>query len=218
MVLRKLFGLPTPERKAADQIYSAIVAQARQPVFYRDAGVPDTLDGRFDMISLHLVLVLHRMKSKRFQELGQTLFDTFFGNMDDSLREMGVGDLTVPKKVKAMSEALYGRISAYDPGLDLTIEPDGPDRARLLAEALQRNVFRSEDEAPLPGAQALASYMRWEVRALQAQDDDALAGGQIRFSPAEETLGTLLAQGAAEAGEAGASAPTAGVSTKTVRP
>src|SRR5262245_52656516 len=109
------FRRPKPDPIIA-ALYGTIVAQARAPFFYRGYEVPDTLMGRFDMIVLHLVLVLHRLKrdTGALPPLGQELFDQFCQDMDDNLREMPVGDLAVPKLMRTFGEAFYGRAQAYE--------------------------------------------------------------------------------------------------------
>src|SRR5579862_8365539 len=110
----------TPVREAAERAYGRIVEHARQPGFFIDGGVPDTVDGRFELICLHAFLYLHRLKreSKRAAPLGQRFFDTMFADFDRSLREMGTGDLSVGREVKRMAEAFYGRVAAYEQGLE----------------------------------------------------------------------------------------------------
>src|SRR6478735_9476386 len=99
-------------------LYGTIVAQARLPCFYREYGVPDTVDGRFDLLVLHLAFVLDRLADEpQLRELGQALFDHFCTDMDRNLREMGVGDLSVPKHMQRVGEAFYGRAQAYKEGL-----------------------------------------------------------------------------------------------------
>lgn len=129
MILQRLFGRKTNSIAA---VYDAIVASARQPHFYANLGVPDTLDGRFDMIVLHLFLVLDRMKGED-EKFRQSLTDYFFMDMDRSLREIGVGDLTVGKKVRKMAEAFYGRINAYQTAME--------QGEVQWVPALQRNVY-----------------------------------------------------------------------------
>ncbi len=108
-----------------------IVTQAREPLFYRDLGVPDTVNGRFDLLVLHLWMVLRRLRpAPDGVGLSQALFDRFCDDMDANLREMGVGDLTVPKRMQAFGEAFYGRVAAYDVALAAGEEP--------LAQALAR--------------------------------------------------------------------------------
>ena len=122
-----------PEETDAGPLFTAIVAQARRPAFYAICGVPDSLDGRFELVALHVYLVLSRLKfgDRPAQALGQSLVDLFFADMDASLREMGAGDLGVGKRVKNMAAAFYGRVAAYD-------EAGSGDRA---GEALKRNLF-----------------------------------------------------------------------------
>ena len=143
-----------------------IVAQARSPAFYRGYEVPDTVSARIDMIMLHLVLVLRRLRdSGEDGAAGQELFDLFCQDMDDNFREMGVGDLKVPKEMRRIAEAFYGRAQAYDAALDR-----GDEAA--LAGALERNVFGAPD--PL-GTPRLAAYMREAVRHLGGQNKTTLA-------------------------------------------
>jgi cytochrome b pre-mRNA-processing protein 3 len=98
-------------------LYGTIVAQARLPCFYREYGVPDTVNGRFDLLVLHLSVVLDRFADDpQLRELGQALFDHFCADMDCNLREMGVGDLSVPKHMQRVGEAFYGRAQAYRAG------------------------------------------------------------------------------------------------------
>ena len=114
------------------EIYAKIVAQARHPTFYTDYDVPDTLDGRFNMIVLHYFLLYKRLNSAGplGAEIGQKVFDTFRLDMDRSLRELGVGDTTVPKKMKKMMQVFYGRMEAYDRALSdqepARLRPEGP--------------------------------------------------------------------------------------------
>lgn len=129
-------------------LYSAIVAQARHPVFYERLGVPDTLDGRFDLLVLHLTAVLDRLRNadRSTSPFGQLLFDWFITDMDRSLREMGVGDLSVPKKMKTIGQSFYGRYQAY------THAGDRDD----LAGAIRRNLFTGD--GPQDVCRALADY------------------------------------------------------------
>lgn len=121
----------------ADALYIHIVRQSRKPMFYEEFDVPDTIDGRFDLIILHVFLVIRRLKveGRTADQLGQALFDAMFANLDTSLREMGVGDLSVGKRIKKMAKAFYGRVEAYDAPLI------AGDR-QALAEAVARNLYR----------------------------------------------------------------------------
>ena len=148
-------------------IYAAIVAQARQPAFYSQLSVPDSLEGRYEMLMLHAFLYMHRLKTEGedHKAVAQKVFDLMFSDMDRSLRELGVGDLTVPKKIKKMAQAFYGRAAAYDAELDASGEG--------LSAAVLRNVF-DNDVSATPGADAIASYMREATAVLARQDLDSL--------------------------------------------
>ena len=121
----------------SEEVYRRIVAQARRPEFYAGGGVPDSLDGRFEMLALHLFLVLHRLQRERGDPacvaLAQALADRVAADFDANLREMGAGDLGVGRKVKHMAAALYGRIAAYEAGID--------GGEAVLRQALRRNLF-----------------------------------------------------------------------------
>jgi cytochrome b pre-mRNA-processing protein 3 len=161
---------------AAAGLYVRVVEQARQPLFYLGLGVPDTPDGRFDMIALHAALLLRRLRRERerTEAVSQAVFDLMFADMDQNLREMGVGDLAVGKRIKAMAQGFYGRLAAYDVGL--AAEGD-----EVLADALARNVFRHRP----PGegdARGLAAYMRRQTEALDAQPVEALLAGDVHFA------------------------------------
>ncbi len=144
------------KRKAAQgpavRLYDQAVSAARVPVFYVEWGVPDTLDGRFEMIALHVFMLLFRIKNESGQGAGgsgaapdilaQAIFDAMFRDMDRSLREMGVGDLGVPKRVKSMMRAMNGRCLTYTRAL----HPDAP--AGALHEAVCRNIYGT-----VPGVQ-----------------------------------------------------------------
>ncbi len=179
----RLFGLFTsrPER-AGYTLYGAAVAAARMPAFYTDWGVPDTLDGRFDLVGLHVYLLIERLNTlptKAGAALAQAVFDAMFSDMDINLREMGVGDLSVGAKVRQMWEAFHGRANAYGAALkDLA-----PQAA--LAEALARNVWRGAAPDAAPGL--LAAYVIAQARHLAAQDMAGLAAGKVTFiSPTRE--------------------------------
>jgi len=152
-------------------LYGTIVAQARLPCFYREYAVADTVNGRFDLLVLHLGLVLDRMEEAGLRDLGQALFDRFCQDMDHNLREMGIGDLSVPKEMQRMGEAFYGRTQAYRAAL-------AKDDQEVLAEAVARNIY---DNAPASEAPAhrLAAYMREAVRDLNAQTPAAMQAGEL---------------------------------------
>ena len=163
-----------PEAAPAEALYEKLVVQARRPEFYACCGVPDTVDGRFDLIALHLFLLLHRLKRDHPESaaLAQAVFDRMFLDMDQSLREMGVGDLGVGPRVKTMIQGLYGRIAAYEAGLG---QADGS-----LAAALRRNVYGTTDPAP-EHLEALTAYVRRQVITLAEQGYEGLAAGDLIF-------------------------------------
>ncbi len=158
----------------ARSLYGAVVAQSRLPEFYRGGGVPDTLDGRFELISLHNHLLLRRLKRDgEAAALAQALFDVMFADMDESLREIGVGDLSVGRRIKQMAQAFYGRIAAYDAGLD-----EAGDAA--LEAALLRNLYGTLASPP-ESVSAMAGYVRKAAAALNALDDLSLRAGKVSF-------------------------------------
>jgi cytochrome b pre-mRNA-processing protein 3 len=160
----RLFRKPTVAPDAVDEAYRSIVAQSRQVRFYADWGVPDTVTGRFDMVSLHVALFLHRMKgAPEAKPFTQALTDLFFLDMDRSVRELGVTDLGVAKKVRKMAELFYGLVRALDPALD-TANP------AELESLLVRNIYG----APSPGAAPLAGYLIEETRRLASQPANEL--------------------------------------------
>ena len=157
-----IFGRPGPSQVVND-IYNLIVQKARDPKFYQDLSVPDTIDGRFEMISLHVFLVLRRLRrsSKGASQLSQALFDYMFEDMDLSLREMGAGDMGVGKRVKTMMQAFYGRVASYEEGLT--------DGAQRLEAALIRNVYGTVNSSSVP-VQLLAEYVLKQDEHLRALD------------------------------------------------
>ena len=175
----KFFCSP-PRQRSADALYMSAVEQARQPEFYSNMGVPDTVDGRFDMIALHVFLILRRLKKgdDQTQATAQALFDTMFTDMDRGLRELGAGDLGVARRVKVMAKAFYGRVSAYDQGL----QTGGSD----LADAVVRNIFRG-DENDRDHAKLVAAYIRNQAEELELQPVEAMLEGNVVFLPVDRT-------------------------------
>jgi cytochrome b pre-mRNA-processing protein 3 len=171
-----MFGRGRHER-AGFELYAAAVAAARDPFFYAALGVADTLDGRFDLIGLHTYLIIRRLhrEPEPGPALAQATFDAMFTDMDQNLRELGVGDLSVGRRVKAMWEAFHGRARAYDGPLDA-------DDTAGLAAALARNVWRG---APVgSGPTVLAAIAMAQAAHLQAQPLSQLQQGHVVFLPA----------------------------------
>jgi cytochrome b pre-mRNA-processing protein 3 len=161
----------TASRGTIEAIYGMIVTRAREPVFYRDLGVPDTVNGRFDLLVLHLWIVLARMKQiEGGAGLSQALFDRFCNDMDDNLREMGVGDLTVPKRMQAFGEAFYGRAVAYDRALTAGDE--------ALAQALCKNILNGQ---AIEKARQLGLYVKAAMTTLEELDSAALRNASWKF-------------------------------------
>lgn len=162
--------------EAAHRIYVAAVEQARQPAFYAVLGVPDTLEGRFEVISAHIHLVLRRLGTgdEAAQALGQRVFDVMFADMDQSLRELGVGDLSIAKRVKFLAQSFYGRMAAYDEGY---VRGDA-----VLREALDRNLYATAE--PDPGAlAAMAAYLNEAEARLGRQAAAEISAGRLDFPP-----------------------------------
>lgn len=176
MPFRSFIDRRNRERKAHD-LYVAVVGQSRRPEFYEVFGVPDNVDGRFDMIIVHAFLVMRRLgriegsAAEEAKALSQAVFDLMFADMDQNLREMGVGDMKIGKRVHQMAEAFYGRVSAYEMAMG-----EGGD---ALAEALARNIMRK----PLPeiteSAHGLAAYVISQDSALARQD--GVVDGKVDF-------------------------------------
>jgi len=174
MGILSFLGLRRPA-VSADELYSAIVNQARQPRFYVDYGAPDTVAGRFDMITLHAYIVMRRLN-----ELGpeggavsQNLFDTMFLDMDRNMREMGVGDIVVGKRIKALAISFYGRIKAYDEALENSSDE--------LTDALRRNLYLEGT----PNDQQLAdmsNYLKLNISQSEGWSVEALIAGRFEFT------------------------------------
>jgi cytochrome b pre-mRNA-processing protein 3 len=168
-----------PLRGTIEVIYGMIVTQAREPSFYRAFGVSDTVNGRFDLLILHLWMVLRRFRSVHGAvELSQALFDRFCEDMDANLREMGVGDLTVPKRMQAFGEAFYGRAAAYDAAFAAGGEQ--------LAQAICKNVLNG---AGMENARWLANYSSATIARLDGLDEAALLAGGWAFPTPTEASG-----------------------------
>jgi cytochrome b pre-mRNA-processing protein 3 len=158
-------------RGTIEAIYGMIVAQAREPLFYQELGVADTVNGRFDLLLLHLWMVLRHLRGlPGGVELSQAVFDHFCADMDANLREMAVGDLKVPKEMQKLAEAFYGRAAAYDMALS--------DNSEALARAIDRNVL---DGGQIDNARRLAAYTEAAIGALARQSDSSRFGVSWKF-------------------------------------
>ncbi len=173
-------------RRIGHDIYERIVAQARDPAFFRDMGVPDTMEGRFEMIVLHLALVLDRLKTEGTpgQRLGQRLMEHLVADMDDALRQIGIGDMGVPRRVKKAAAAFVERSRDYMQALSL-LPAQGGSTEDTLAAALLRHVYATTSDvaaaAPMPGASKLAAYTRRAAAHLARAPADDLFEGRGLF-------------------------------------
>ncbi|GEO81622.1 ubiquinol-cytochrome C chaperone family protein [Pararhodospirillum oryzae] len=189
-MLFRLFRRRSPYAETARALYFSLVAKARDPALYESLGVPDTLDGRYNMVVAHMALVLARMSAVDPQQapnrraplarLAQDLFDLMIRDMDRNLREIGVSDMKVGKEVKKMTHAYYGRAFAYHNALR-----DG-DLERVLNET----VYRLSPVRPEPAqVEALAAYMRREAEALAGVPDSSFLEGILTFGPVPVPVG-----------------------------
>ena len=172
-----LFRVAMPWRrkeKASEKLYGAIVAQARLPVFYQEFGVPDTLEGRYLMLSLNLFALLHRLKGEgaEAQVLSQELADRFKDDMETVLRELGVSDLRIPKKMRALAASSAALLQAYE----RAFAADEGALAKTITDALPL-----EGEAADAAGTRLAHYLRESVRSLEEEPYAALRAGTLRF-------------------------------------
>lgn len=181
--LRSIFK-NSAETELAHTLYAETILAARRPLFFNAGGVPDTAEGRFEMIALIAFLVLQRLKKiEGTNELSQKYFDVMFNDLDSNLRELGVGDLSVGKKIKKLAESFYGRIKAYESGLE------ADDNVTLTA-SLMRNVYRHTDVSPEIGAK-LSVYVHDEATNLNDQSDQAFLDGKINFTDPSKAFGVV---------------------------
>jgi cytochrome b pre-mRNA-processing protein 3 len=178
-MFNRLFGRERQANHAiTEALYGEIVAAARQSVFYSDWNVPDTPLGRFEMLSLHMFLFQHRMHGEAgaSQALAQVLIDEFFMDIEHSLRELGISDVGVPKRMKKLAKMFYGRTAAYADSLER-------GDAVSLAVALTRNV--RPDAGDWPEAERLAGYAMQVEKDLVLQPSEAIRAGKLSFPVAE---------------------------------
>ncbi|CAN7335970.1 ubiquinol-cytochrome C reductase [Phenylobacterium sp. LjRoot219] len=174
-MLKRLFR-PHPTREVGHALYAAVVEQARTPALYESLGAPDTVEGRFELYSLHVVLLLDRLNppEARVKATHQALFDTYAKALDHALREMGVGDLTVGKKMRKLGEAFFGRVKSYHTAFAAL-----PD-TQPLRDLLTRTVYAEADASAAP---ALADYVLAQREHLAAQPIEALLEGRVEWRP-----------------------------------
>lgn len=165
---------PRPAKAAGAKLYASAVSQARSARFYRDFGVRDSMEGRFELFSLHVILVIERLRAQgeAAAETSQAVFDAFVKGLDDAFREIGVSDTAVGKKMKKLAGAFYGRLKAYDEAV-----ASAPDPTALIG-FLARTAFEERGEGD---SAALASYVIKTREALAAQPLDPLLQGDVTW-------------------------------------
>lgn len=171
-----LLKAKNPYEQNAVRVYAAILTQLRQPDFYKDYGVPDTLDGRFDLMILHMFLVMDRLLAegaKEARDFNQALFDVTFADMDQGLREAGIGDMGVPKRMRKMMKGFNGRVHAYSAAV-------ASDDA--LETALMRNLYGTVETPDMAGLHRMKDYIRDCRAVLQAQNFADLCAGRVKFA------------------------------------
>ncbi len=175
MILDRLFR-PKPAQIAGASLYATCVEQARSPVLYAEFGAPDTVEGRFEIYTLHVVLLLDRLvrQGPKAAEVSQGLFDTYVRSLDDALREMGVGDLSVGKKMRRLGEAFYGRVKNYEAAFAAL--PQVGELDALLA----RTVYAGVEDPPVA---RLRDYVLAQRRALAGQGLEPILEGRVAWSP-----------------------------------
>ena len=178
------------ERETARDLYIAAVAQARRPGFYTKCGVADSIDGRFDLIVLHVFLTVRVLGTagEAGKRLADYMFRIMMDDMDLNLREMGVSDLRVGKRVKSMARAFYGRAAAYEKAIEADGAAEG--EGEELKAALERNIYGAETPSPEQIAGLLA-YVRRAESTLAELSDEALLTGRVSFptAPGDESAG-----------------------------
>ena len=168
MIFQRFFA-PGPAKTAGRRLAQSAMAQARAPGLYAVLGAPDTVDGRFELLTLHVIVLVDRLQDAAVR---QALFDAYLADLDGALREMGVGDLAVGKRMRRLGQAFYGRTKSW--GAALAALPDDTEASALLG----RTVFGGLSQAETKG---MARYVAQCHRALAAQDDAALASGEVAW-------------------------------------
>jgi len=175
MILDRLFRSEKPAQAAGKALYAAVVDRARRPALYEELGAPDTVEGRFELYTLHVVLLLDRLRRQGPQaaETAQALFDTYVKALDDALREMGVGDLSMGKKMRKLGEAFYGRVKSYEAAFEALPDAEG------LQALLGRTVYAGYDVSQAP---RLSRYVLAERDGLAAQPLPRLLEGRVTWA------------------------------------
>lgn len=169
------------KEKQIAKLYEQVVAQSRLPVLYLSYKVPDTVDGRFELISLHVILLMLRLKaigSEDASKISQGMFDEMFFDMDHSLREMGVGDLSVPKKIKIMISGFNGRIQAYEKAL--------VGHSENINDVVLRNIYGTAEEIDTEVVPLMGAYVTKQYDHIKQLSMDQIVSGENIFIEIEE--------------------------------
>ncbi len=162
-----------PYDGAAERAYASLLLRVRAPGFYKIFGVPDTFDGRFELLLFHIFIVVNRLanEGQAGMDFNQALFDRTFADMDQTLREMGIGDMGIPKHMRRMMKAFNGRMHAYDEALK---QGDG-----ALAIALRRNLYGTLEDSDVPDIQNIMRYMKVAMMQIAKEPAAKLMAGEI---------------------------------------
>ena len=171
-----LFQQKNPYEQAAGNLYQIIADQAREPAFYTEYSVPDTIDGRYDLLLLHIFMVLHRLIKEEgaAKDMAQALFDITFADMDQALRQVGIGDMGIPKHMRRMMKAFNGRMHAYETAL----------KGGTLETALERNVYGGRNSQ----VKKLESHVLESIGYIEKQDLSLILRGEVLFLPTQEKV------------------------------
>ncbi len=164
-----------PYEQAARDVYAGLLAASRRKEFFSNYGVPDNFDGRFDLLLLHIFIVVTRMtgEGKAGQDFNQALFDATFADMDQTLREMGIGDMGIPKHMRRMMKAFNGRIHAYTEAAE---QGEG-----ALAVAVRRNLYGTLEDSEIPDVKIMVRYMTQSMDKIARFSFADIAGGSVSF-------------------------------------
>ncbi|MBL8640292.1 MAG: hypothetical protein JNK24_08065 [Alphaproteobacteria bacterium] len=204
-MISRLFTLINPSyrraKRRARRVFEGVMAQTRRPDFYTHFAIPDDFDGRFEVLSLHSALFLKALQvqalqvraqspqtgasARDYSKMSQAYFDVMFENLDYALREMGVGDLGVPRRIKKYMMAFHGRAKAYEAGLGGATSPSNSpphDSPRHdLAAAIARNIYFGHEAAGAANSMALASYAQQCFELMSAEMEQILSTAEFRF-------------------------------------
>ncbi len=175
-----MFGLvrkKNPYEQPARELYASALEQTRVTYFYEDLGVPDTLDGRFDLLVLHSFIIIHCLRTREKESaegLAQGVFDIVFADMDQGLRESGIGDMGVPKHMRRMMKGFNGRMHAYEEALEA-------NSAKELHEVLSRNLYGTLEKPDIKAVKVMADYISKNISCINKQSYDALLSGKVEF-------------------------------------